>query len=521
MDTATGLNRLRTGIARLNGQRDAVQLREKYVRGDQKLPFAPRGVNTEYVELQKQSVANFLRIAVDAPVQRLGVDSLTSGLGKEVDDAVWLNAWQENELDSRQSLVYRSIMVHGRGVMSVFPNASDRERPIIRPESIERVWIEPDPEDPFTTAWSVKRFTIDGATPDNGLILPAGITRQKTVVVVYDDTTWMRFEKGGDTSAEMSNFLQSDGWTKTLDGVHNLGANPMVALDYMPDLDGRPWSPIDALMAQQDAINTIRFNTLLAMQFAAFRQRIVTGFDPRILDKNGNVVYKTNTDGTPMLDAAGNMVPMIQSPGSVGVDRLLAFPGEGSKVFDLQESNLGNYITVLDHFLTTFFATAQIPPQYLLSKMANLSGDALAAAESTLASLVKQLQLAAGEGIEKVLGRAHIAMGGRGRFSASAEINWGDREARSFSATADAITKLISVGFPHRPAFEMLPGATKQKVDGWMDAYQAEQDEKSLVALSLRPFNDSTELPAGGGQPAAIEAGTTSDAPAPAGGAGA
>jgi hypothetical protein len=81
MDVATGLDRLHRGLARLNAQEATVQRREKYVRGDQKLPFAPKGVNAEYVDLQEQSVANFLRIAVDAPVQRLGVDSMTTRSG--------------------------------------------------------------------------------------------------------------------------------------------------------------------------------------------------------------------------------------------------------------------------------------------------------------------------------------------------------------------------------------------------------------------------------------------------------
>jgi hypothetical protein len=404
-------------------------------------------------------------------------------------------------------------MVHGRGILSVFPNADDKERPIIRPESVERVWIEPDPEDPFSTEWSVKRFTIQtGAT--NAFVLPEGMARSKTVVVVYDDTTWMRFEHDGAAGTATAQMLQFGGWEMVKQGEHGLQGNPMVAIDFLPDLDGRPWSPIDALIAQQDAINTIRFNTLLAMQFAAFRQRVVTGFDPRITDRDGNVLYKTDEHGVPLLDPAGNQIPMISSPGSVGVDRLLAFPGDATKVFDLEESNLANYITVLDSFLTTFFATAQIPPQYLLSKMANLSGDALAAAESTLASLVKQLQLACGEGIEKTLRLAWRAMGKTDRFKPSAEVNWGDREARSFSATADAITKLISVGFPHREAFQMLPGMTAQKLNAVMDGYQAEQDEKNLVAMSLRQFNDSTELPPAGSssEQRAIEPAPASDA---------
>jgi hypothetical protein len=144
------------------------------------------------------------------------------------------------------------------------------------------------------------------------------------------------------------------------------------------------------------------------------------------------------------------------------------FPGAETKVFDLAESNLDNYITVLGEFLTQFFAVGQIPPQYLLSRMANLSGDALAGAESTLASLVGDLQQWTGESLESVMRMANRARGETAE-DVSSEVIWADGEARSFAQTVDAITKLISVEFPHEAAFEMIPGATAaegEAVDG-------------------------------------------------------
>jgi hypothetical protein len=149
------------------------------------------------------------------------------------------------------------------------------------------------------------------------------------------------------------------------------------------------------------------------------------------------------------------------------------FPGDATKVFDLAESNLKNYIEVLSEFLTQFFATAQIPPQYLLTRMANLSGDALAGAESTLSALVTDLQTAAGESLEQVMRLANRARGDDNEDVASYVI-WAEAEARSFGATVDAITKLIAVGFPTRAALEMVPGATQQKVKRWMELRESE-----------------------------------------------
>jgi hypothetical protein len=505
MDRNTAVGRIARADAALKAAQPGIKRRENYVRGEQDLPFAPMGVNAEYEDLREQSVSNFLGIAVDAPVQRMGVDSITTALGEDADKRIWAGAWQANRMDTRQVLPYRSMMIHGRGIVGVWPNLKNRDKPIVRPQSIGRVHIEMDPDDPFTPLWAAKMYQVE-ESESNGLILPGSVKRTKDIAVVYDDKGMIRFERGGLTG--------TGAWVQTDQGTHPMGRVPFALLDFKPDPDGRPWSAIDGLMAQQDAINTIRFNTLLAMQFAAFRQRIITGFDPRVVDKDGNVVYKTNTDGTPMVDANGNMIPMVSSPGRVGVDRLMAFPGGDTKVFDLPESNLANYIAVYDKFLTTFFSTAQIPPQYLLSQMANLSGDALAAAESTLASLVQQMQLTAGEGIEDVAALAWTSMGQTEEFPATAETNWADREARSFSATADAITKLISVEFPHRSAFGMLPGATKQKLDDWMDERQAEQDEKSILTLATRPFRDATDLPTTDGAVVPPEKQITDGAPA-------
>jgi hypothetical protein len=494
VDDKLALDRLMRGIEALKKRAPTVQRREKYERGEQDLPFAPRGVDVEYEALQEQSIASFLGIAMGAPVQRMRADNIKTNLGEEADKKIWVGAWQANKMDTRQGLIYKSMMVHGRGLASVWPNKADKTQPIVRPESYELVHVEMDPDDPFTPLYAVKVYEIED-TADNGFMLPTSVLRTKTVGIVYDNVSLVRFERGG--------ILGTGNFEVTLRGDHPMRRVPFALYDNKPNFKGEPWSALDPLMPQQDALNTIRFNTLLAMQFAAYRQRIVTGFDPRILDKDGNVVYRTDSEGVPILDAQGRPTPLLNSPGKVGVDRLLAFPGEGTKVFDLPESNLANYISVFDSFMTTFFSSAQIPPQYQLGKMANLSGDALTAAESTLASLVAELQLSAGEGNEDLAEMAWYAMGETDKFLPTSETQWADAEARSFAQIADAITKLISVGFPHRSAFEMLPGATKTKVDGWMDEMEDEQFASRLAlagrsftdaTVTVRPVNDQTEI---------------------------
>jgi hypothetical protein len=480
VDEPTARDYLQRGLGEITGKQAASQRREDYYRGRQDKPFAPQGVNQEYMALREMAIANWLGLAMDAPCQRLRVDGFRTGRRGDADERAWIQVWQANRLDARQRIVYQQRMVQGRGVVSVWPNPKAPQSPVVRVEETRQVHIEMDPEDSLTTLWAVKSFSIQDrpGAGDAALWTPMGLSPDRQVAVVYDGVSWARFERGGRTF--------SPDWLLVAGGAHPLGAVPFVAFDNDPDALNRPHDAITPLIPAQDAINTIRFNTLLAMQFSAFRQRVFTGYDPVVRDQQGNPVYRMNADGTPVLDAQGQPVPLLNSPGRIGVDRALVFPGVDTKVFDLPESNLGNYINVLGEFLTQLFAVAQIPPQYLLSRMANLSGDALAGAESTLASLVADLQTSSGESWEQVMRLCNAARGEQDQDLAS-EVIWGDAEARSFAQVVDAITKLIQVGFPRTAAFEMIPGATPQKVDRWMDlaSQEVENGEVMRAARAL------------------------------------
>ena len=483
MDEQTARDYLARGLYEIAAKATAWKRRECYHRGVQDLPYAPEGVNAEYLQLREMAIANWLGLAMGTPIQRLRADGFRTGRKGEADEVAWREVWQANKLDSRQRIVYTDLMVHGRGLMSVWPNPLVPESPVIRVENGLRVHVQMDPEDPFTVKWAVKTFTL-GAGVTAGLWVPpaaSGVERMTDVAVVYDNTSVIRFEKPGSTLAGVSAYVPGP-WELVSGDPNPLGRVPFVTFDNKPDADGKPSSGIEPLMPAQDAINTVRFLTLLAMQFSGYRQRVFTGYDPVLRDTTGNPVYAKNADGTDRLDANGQKVPALTSPGRIGVDRALVFPGIATKVFDLPESNLANYITVLGELLTQLFATAQIPPQYLLSRMANLSGDALTGAESTLASLVSDLQITCGESLEEVMRLANIARG-ETQADVASEVIWADAQARSFAQTVDAITKLVSVRFPTEAAFEMIPGATPQKVARWMQMAETEAQDPITAAL--------------------------------------
>lgn len=483
MELSTAIARASVGWEALNSSSaNAKQMkrREDYLHGDHDKPWAPEGIGDEHKSLRDQAIANWMPLPVYAPIQRLRAEGVRTGLGKEVDKGMWRDIWAANRLEARQTIIYESMMTHGRGIASVWPNRKNPRRPNVRPQSVRNVYLHPDPDDPFDTEYAVK--IMERATPTNGFVVPEGLRDPDYLANVYDDDSWIQLKRVG------------SGWEPTgKGGSHELGATPFVTFDYRPNANGEIFSPVDPLIPQQNAISTIRFNMLLAMQFSAFRQRVVTGFDPVMRDNSGQIVYKKNQDGSYALKD-GQKIPLLNDFGRAAVDRLLVFNGTDTKVFDMPESNLANYVTMLTEFLTQFFATSQVPPQYLLSRMANLSGDAISGAESTLTSLQGELKRYANEGMVELLTLAARAAGGA-EPDPDMEMLYADTEVKSFAQIVDGIQKLITSGFPREAAWEMIPGANQPKVQRWLSMADAEMDAelRTLVKGDIADAPDSSE----------------------------
>lgn len=468
---------LETGLRKLSDRAKAWDRRQDYFEGRQDLPYAPPGVNAEYLELREMAPANVLALCMRAPIQRLQADGFKTGRKGEADLRSWTEIWQPNKLDSRSPIVFQQMFNHGRGIMSVSPNTRNRKSPIIRPENAKRVWLEPNPEDPFDPLFAVKTLEVDADSgPLTQLWTPDSYsnTLTKKVAYVYTHMEWVRFEAKG---------AFGQAWELESQGRHNMNGIPFVGFDFNVDADGNPRSAMDDLMKHQDAINTIRFQTLLAMQFSAYRQRVFTAYDPVLRDQKGEPIWQRDPDGKIIVDQHGQPKPIVTSPGRVGVDRALVFPGAETKVFDLPESNLDNYIKVMQQFLTDMYATGQIPPAYALTKMANMTGDGMSGAESTFQSLIKDIQRAAGEGIEQVMRLANVARGESEEDLAS-EVIWADTEIRSFAQMIDAIGKLVSSKMSREDAWGFMPGATPSRVDEWVKNSNREQQENTEMMLS-------------------------------------
>lgn len=423
-------------------------IRWNYYIGDNDRPFAPPGVNTEYEALRRQSATPLVRLAVRTPVQRLRVGGIrTDSLGSN-DKATW-DVWKANRLGSQQRIIYVHGLVYGYAIVSIWPNKADKSKPLIMVEDPNKVYFHRSTINPLQLDFVVKTWTEREATPnDEGLEVAYVYTAQR----IYRYTA-----VGGSTAFELAATM-----------VNPMGVVPFEVFTPERDATGATNSMVDALIPIQRAIDTMRFNLLLAAQYAAFKQRIIVGFDPVQRDDEGNVVFAKNEDGTLKTDGAGNPIPILTSPGVAGVDRFLVFAGSETKVFEMQESDLKNYVVALNHLIAQFASVAQVPPQYLVSDFSNVSGDLMVATEATLRSFIADLQVSFNDGWTGVFEKASIAAG----QDFATEVVWSDAEPKSLTQIADAASKMVPQGAPLRMFLEMIPNISQSEVDRLMGQSQ-------------------------------------------------
>jgi hypothetical protein len=143
-------------------------------------------------------------------------------------------------------------------------------------------------------------------------------------------------------------------------------------------------------------------------------------------------------------------------------------------------------------------AQTRTPQHYLVGKMANLSGDALLAAETGLVKKVSEKMLWFGQALREMFSLIQLALGNdaKAKTTRAGTVLWADAESRSYAQLADALLKLKQIGFP----FEWLAlqyGLTPSEVLDViaMRDKEAEADPIAAVAAQFGTVRETQLLP--------------------------
>lgn len=436
---------------------------DDYYRGKHRLAFASDQFRKYFGGRYSDFADNWVQVVADAPVERMRVSGIRlAGEDAGFDKDLW-DLWEQSDADEESSQAFLESVITGRAYAMVWGDEDDN--PLITFEHPTQCIVAYDIETRQRKA-GLKLWSDDDYAYAT-LYLPDEIWKFQQR---QSEPFWQREFAGP--------YMQPQWELRELASGPNpmpnpLGAVPLVELQNRPRLIAEPMSDVAGAVAMQDALNLLWAYLFNAADFASLGQRIVTGAERPmvpILDDNGNPVGERPVD----LE-------------KFAIDRIIWLEDPNAKPAQWEAAQLEPFTRVIERGVTHLAAQTRTPTHYLVGQMANLSADALKAAETGLVKRTEEKTRNLGKGIREVFRLAALVQGNEAKAKAIAggKVLWRDVESRSEAQLVDALLKLKQVGFPFEYLCErygLSPNeiarviALKQK--------EAESDPLSLLAAA-------------------------------------
>ncbi|MFR0351797.1 phage portal protein [Streptomyces sediminimaris] len=463
----------------LTSRTGMVRRHDEYYRGKHPLKFASDEFRKYCANRYEGFSDNWVQPVADSPVERLTVTGVQVPGQTKADEDLW-GVWQRNGLDADSQLGFLGAGNAARAFVLVWGDPADEETPVVTFEDASSAVVLYEPGSRRRRRAALKMWQ-DGYKEFATLYLP--------------DEVW-KFERALSMGEQKSPQIAEadevmDSWTpREMRDEPNpqpnpMGLVPMVELPNRPLLASDPVSDVSGAIAMQDAINLLWAMLFTNADYASLTQRIVTGAEiPKIpiLDSNGQKVGEKPIDLKKFV-----------------TDRILWLENPEAKVDSWPAAQLTAYTDIIEVAVGHIAAQTRTPQHYLIGRMANLSGDALIAAETGLVKRVEEKQLWFGQALREVFQLICLARGeeDKAKALASSSVLWKDPQSRNLAQLTDSLLKLKQIGFP----FEWLAlrfGLTPTEVTTLMDmrAREAEQDPVAAMLGAGGPPGPTPPNPA-------------------------
>ncbi|ATI18629.1 portal protein [Streptomyces phage Amethyst] len=459
-------------LAILDRDSARIQRIDNYIHGKHDDPYMPPQADDEYKLLAKRAVSNWTPLLIGTPAQALYVDGYRPGnTGAGLPQASsststqWAH-WQRSRMDARQAAVYRGALGYGHSFV-----LTEKTKKGVISKGLSAKRTAALFEDPANDETPYAALTVTakpkGETPGKARLFD-GKREYAVLFGSYTDETSVKVSAGK---------------------LHGASECPVTRFAASVDLEGRTIGVVEPMIPLQNRINQTIFDLLVAQTYTSSEVRYATGMAPpmqmELIDENGNVVSDPAlaVDSRPKLDAAGNPIP---APINHNAKRFLFAEDPDVKFGSLPAGPISPLIESVDMSIRHLAAISQTPPHHLLGQIANLSAEALLAAETALSRKITEFQSIFGESWERVF---RLAAEMEGETSAqddfAGEVQWRDMESRSLAQAADALGKLADqLGIPKRGLWKRVPGVTQTEYEDW-EQLAEEDDSVGQLATAL------------------------------------
>lgn len=427
-DLAWAVAELSGGCKRLQAYRKY----EKYYDGDHPLAFATKKFRSTFWAVFNKFAENLCQSVVDIQAERLEVIGFTSsdagtketaGGVRVVDDPIGSSAWdlwEEQDLDLVADEVHQDALLYGDGFTITETDGS--------------VWVQ----EPCQMA---VRYSEEYP---GKIEVAAKIWKNQdgtyNLNLYYDDEL---VEYVTERKPDSGTALTADMFTEA--SREDLAGQPV---SHFPNRAysryGR--SELAAVLPIQDALNKSLIDTLVSMEYQAFRQRWITGTEVELDDNGRPKNFQAN-----------------HGPGE-----FLALPDENAKVGEFGQADLAPLVQISDGFRAAVARTSGIPLHYMFVSPGGGSptGESLKTSEVRFTRKARRQQKLFGKSWELTVRYALRATGDED-VPASVDLNvvWEPTSPRSESEELDVLVKKQALG---------VPNSQLQKEAGY-DADQIEQ----------------------------------------------
>lgn len=450
-----------TGLSKkLANKRAEIEKAERYYEGEHNLRFATRKYREAFGALFREFSDNYCGLVVDVAVERMNIEgfrfplpedlpSIESESEKEgpaatasqkteaatspADKDAW-EIWQRNQLDLYSDIAHEQAFIAGESFLIVGPEEENGVmHPLITVEHPLEVAVSMVPGSTRKRRAAIKQWWDE----ETGYFY---------ATLYLPDSVWkfQSSKKSKSGSASGIKWEERYGVPTVIENPFE-GIVPVVPLVNRQRLRGGGRSELKDVIPLQDVINKTYNDALVASEFAAFRQRILTGMEvPE--DENGNII--------PDFDLKAS------------VQRIMLIKDKDVGIHEFEVGDLGQYVTLLVHTRNEIAVVTRTPPQYLVGQIINVSGDALKAGESGLVSKVKRRSKFFGEGWEEAMRLSFLLKKDPRAMSFEAETIWSNPEITTESAMADSLAKYATLGVPAQALWERL-GASQTEIARW------------------------------------------------------